>query len=195
MLEFWQWLISVDQTLFFFINSSIANPVTDIVMKFVTIDLHLKIFYGTCLVLLLWKGDRRLRIAVILSLLTVTITDQLSSSVLKPLLERPRPCHEFEVHLLVGCGGGRSMPSSHAANLFGQAFLFRKIAPFTGKYLIPLAVVVALSRVFVGVHYPADILVGAALGTLSGLVVAAVYLKYFPDKKSMIQNGDVGHAD
>ncbi len=180
MLDFFIWLTSVDRALFFFINDSLANPVTDIFMPFVTADLNLRILYAACLIMILWKGDRRLRLAVIFSLITVALCDQLVSTLLKPLLARPRPCHEMEVRLLVGCGAGFSMPSSHAANLFGQAFFFRKVAPFSAKYLIPLAIIVALSRVFVGVHYPADILVGAAIGTVVGWSVAIGFIKLLP---------------
>lgn len=178
MLEFFIELKAIDQALFFFVNQSLSNPVSDIFMPFVTNDMNLRIFYASCLFIILWKGDSKLRLAVIFSLVTVAICDQMVSTFLKPLLGRPRPCHELEVHLLVGCGGGLSMPSSHAANLFGQAFFFRKVAPFSAKCLIPLAIVVALSRVFVGVHYPADILVGSALGTLVGLGVAYGFLRY-----------------
>ncbi len=188
MLEFFVWLGAIDQTLFFFINQTIANPVTDILMPFVTNDMNLRIFYATCLFVILWKGDTKLRLAVIFSLVTVAICDQAVSTFLKPMLDRPRPCHELEVHLLVGCGGGLSMPSSHAANLFGQAFFFRKVAPFTAKYLIPLAIVVALSRVFVGVHYPADILVGSAIGTLAGIGVSYAFLRYLPWMQNFIKS-------
>ncbi|HHI02755.1 MAG TPA: phosphatase PAP2 family protein [candidate division Zixibacteria bacterium] len=188
MLEFLMQLKAIDSELFFFINQTLANPVTDMFMPFVTGDTNLRIFYAACLFLILWKGDTKLRLAVIFSLVTVAICDQLVSSLLKPLLARPRPCHELEVHLLVGCGGGLSMPSSHAANLFGQAFFFRKVAPFTGKYLIPLAIVVALSRVFVGVHYPADILVGSALGTLVGLGVSYGFLHYLSSMQKFIRS-------
>lgn len=181
MLEIMNWLISIDKTTFLFINQSLANPATDSIMPFITADLNLKIFYGFCLFIILWKGDKRLRFAVIASLITVAISDQLSSSVLKPLFARPRPCQDLEVHLLVACGSGFSMPSSHAANLFGQAFLFRSINPGSAKYLIPLAIVVALSRVFVGVHYPFDIIAGAALGTLVGFGLSQIYVKFFPD--------------
>jgi len=183
MLEIIEWIQGVDQALFFFINTTMANPVTDFLMPIITTDLHLKIFFGGLLIFFLWRGDKRVRIAIIFSLITVAVTDQLSSSFLKPLIDRPRPCHEFEVHLLVGCGGGMSMPSSHAANLFGQAFFFRKISPSSAAILMPVAIVGASSRIFVGVHYPADILVGAALGTLSGLAVAYIYGRIYPKKK------------
>ncbi len=181
MLEIIKWLASIDTTIFLFINQSLANPITDIIMPFVTADLNLKIFYGLCLTLILWKGDKRLRLAIIASIITLVISDQLSSSVIKPLFARPRPCKDLMVHLLVSCGAGFSMPSSHAANLFGQAFLFRTISPKSSKFLIPLAIIVALSRVFVGVHYPFDIIAGAALGTLIGIGVAHLFVRYFPD--------------
>nr|MBN2276568.1 phosphatase PAP2 family protein [candidate division Zixibacteria bacterium] len=190
MLDFIAWLGQMDTALFHFINTTLSNPVTDIIMPFVTLDLHLKIFYAFCLAVILWKGDKRLRLAVIFSLIVLAISDQLSSAVLKPLLERVRPCHTMEVHLLVGCGSGFSMPSSHAANLFGQAYLFRAITPESSKLLIPLAILVALSRVFVGVHYPGDLLVGAALGTLAGFGTGWLFIAIFDRRKGIpVLNG------
>jgi undecaprenyl-diphosphatase len=188
MLDLILWLDGIDKAIFFFINTSLANPVTDFAMPLVTTDLHLKIVYGLGLAFILWRGDKRLRIAIIFSLITVTITDQLASSVLKPMIARPRPCWELEVHLLVGCGSGFAMPSSHAANLFGQAYFFRAVWPKSARYLIPVAITVALSRVFVGVHYPADIVVGAALGTLSGFGVGVVFNRIFDQRKSAIKD-------
>ena len=185
MLEINRWVASIDKTVFLFINQSLANPITDFIMPLVTIDLHLKIFYGVCVLLLLWKGDRRLRFAVIASIVALVISDQLASAVLKPIFARPRPCKVMEVHLLVACGAGFSLPSSHAANLFAQAFLFRTITPRSAKFLIPLAIVVALSRVFVGVHYPFDVLTGAALGTVVGYCVATIFVKIYDNKNKM----------
>jgi membrane-associated phospholipid phosphatase len=188
MLELIAWLDGIDKAIFFFINSSLANAVTDFIMPLVTADLHLKVVYGIGLALILWRGDRRLRIAIVFSLITVAVTDQLSSSVLKPVIARPRPCWELDVHLLVGCGSGFAMPSSHAANLFGQAYFFRAAWPKSAGFLIPVAIVVALSRVFVGVHYPTDILVGAAVGTLAGFVVGIVFNRLFGQGKFAMQN-------
>jgi membrane-associated phospholipid phosphatase len=193
MLEFARQILAWDYTVFQFINQGLANPVTDFIMPLVTTDLNLKIFYAFCIFLLVWKGDRRLRYAIIFSLITIAATDLINSAVLKPLFERPRPCHSFTVHLLVPCGAGLSFPSSHAANLFGQAFLFRIIKPSLTKYLIPLAIIVALSRVFVGVHYPLDILVGAAVGIIIGHAVALLYLKLIP-RMAPLEAKEVGHG-
>jgi len=189
MLELIVWLNEIDVALFFFVNDSMANTFTDFIMPLITKDLHLKIFYALALALILLKGRKELRWAVLFSIIVVALTDQTSSAFLKPMIERLRPCKELDVNLLVGCGAGFSMPSSHAANLFGQACFFMVIHPPTTKYLIPLAIMVALSRVFVGVHYPADILVGAALGTLIGFVVAVFFDYLYRENLSKISFG------
>ena len=89
-----------------------------------------------------------------------------------------RPCQTFpmsEVNLLVGCGGGKSMPSAHAANAMGQALFFSLYYPRVKPYLLRYGILVAVSRIFVGVHYPFDVLVGSLLG----VVVAIIFVKLF----------------
>ena len=76
------------------------------------------------LILMLGFGKKRLLWVVLFSALVILFCDQISSAVLKPMIERLRPCRVGDVHLLVGCGSGYSFPSSHAANLFGQAMFF-----------------------------------------------------------------------
>jgi undecaprenyl-diphosphatase len=162
-----------DLELFRFINLSLANPVTDALMPVITSGLFLRSLYGLAMLLILWKGDRKLRWVVLVSAITIALTDQISSSLLKNWIERPRPCHIMsDLHLLVNCGAGYAMPSAHAANAFGQAVLFAVIYPKINCYLLSFAFLVALSRVFVGVHYPADILAGACVGSAIGLITA-----------------------
>lgn len=173
MLEFLQ---SLDKTVFLFINVQMANPVTDFVMPVVTADNLLRVVYGVAVLLLLWKGDFQLRWLVLASILTLVLTDQLSSGLFKPLLNRPRPCHVMEnINLLVGCGAGQAMPSSHAANAFGQAVLFSIFYRKPRLYLLSFAALVAVSRIFVGVHYFGDIIAGAVLGGLCAAAAAALY--------------------
>lgn len=166
------WLADIDRAVFVFVNSGLANPFTDAVMPFITSNDMLRTLYGLALLLCLWQGDSRLRWLVLFSGLTLLFTDQITANLLKDLIGRPRPCHAESmlpnVHLLVGCGGGKSMPSAHAANAFGQAFLFGLAYRNIRVYILSFASLVALSRVFVGVHYPGDILVGAILGFLIG---------------------------
>ncbi|PWB74678.1 phosphatase PAP2 family protein [candidate division GN15 bacterium] len=175
MLEY---LAGLDRTIFLFINVHLANPVTDLFMPLVTSDDLLRIAYAAAALLLLWKGDRRTRWLVLFSALTLAVTDQLSAAWLKPFFARPRPCHIIPIdtmRLLVNCGSGYSMPSSHAANAFGQAILFGLAFPRTRWWLAGIAAIIALSRIFVGVHYPGDILVGTAIGILAGVAVMFAY--------------------
>lgn len=172
MLEY---LAGLDRAIFLFLNAELANGVTDLLMPIVTSDHLLRAAYAFAAIMLLWKGDRRTRWLVLFSALTLAITDQTASHWLKPLFVRPRPCHTIpidELRLLVTCGAGYSMPSSHAANAFGQAILFGLAFPRARWWLVGLAVTIAFSRVFVGVHYPGDILVGSIVGALVGLALS-----------------------
>lgn len=125
---------------------------------------------------LLIFGKRRGRLAAIGCLLTVVLSDQISAQLLKPLVERVRPCHVLpDVHLLVNCSQGLSFPSSHAANTFGQAAFLGIVFPRWRWYLVGFAAIVSYSRIAVGVHYPLDVLAGAGVGILAGLLVLLVW--------------------
>ena len=110
-------------------------------------------------------------------MLTILISDQFTSGFLKPLMERLRPCHdprwEGMMHNYGRCGGLYGFVSSHAANTFGLAtFLNLKMK---GKlkhlgWLYLYAVVVSYTRIYLGVHYPFDILLGAAIGAIVGWI-------------------------
>ncbi len=178
MLEY---LAHLDTVLMHFINVSLANPVTDFLMPLVTDDIFLRSLYAVALVIILWKGDRRLRWIVLFSILTLALTDSSVNVYLKHWFNRIRPCHTLtDLRVLVDCGAGLSMPSSHAANSFGQAMLFAVAYPKTRWGLVGFAAMVALSRVFVGVHYPFDVLVGALVGALIGFIVAKIFQRLFP---------------
>jgi undecaprenyl-diphosphatase len=176
MIEF---LIELDRILFILINVYLANPVTDFIMPYITADDFLRVVFAIIIILMLWRGDKRVRWLVLFAGLTLLATDQLSSNLLKHLIERIRPCHSFaEINLLVPCGGGYSMPSSHAANVFGQAVL---LSNHIKKIIWPMmifAVLVSLSRVFVGVHYPADIIFGAVVGITVALILSWIFRKF-----------------
>ena len=173
MLEF---MTEIDRAIFMFINSQLANPITDFLMPLITSNTLLRVLYGLALLLMLVVGNNRMRWLCLFSAIVLLLSDQVTASILKPLIERMRPCHTLpDVHLLVNCGAGKAMPSAHAANAFGQAILFSLAYPRSRIYLLAFATIVALSRVFVGVHYPGDVLVGAAVGSLFGLAVWKLY--------------------
>jgi undecaprenyl-diphosphatase len=186
-------LYTIDVAVFHFINGTLANPVFDAIMPVLS-DLNLTL-YGRIAAsvlwfLLVWKGGKRGRIAALLLIPLIVFSDQLSSSIIKKLVCRPRPCHMIDsvpmvtgIRLLVDCGGGFSFPSSHAVNNFAAATLF---SYFYRKWIWAFAAfagLVSLSRVSVGVHYPSDILGGAVIGVLCAVIILLVWVslaKRFP---------------
>lgn len=168
-------LATLDRQLFYFINVTCANPVTDVIMPQITADWNLRIAYVLILALILWKGKRESRWLALGSIVVLAISDITSSALIKPLIGRLRPCHLLtDIHLLVNCGAGLSMPSSHAASAFGQGVFWSMAFPRFRWCLFIVAFLVAISRVFVGVHYPGDIVVGGLVGALVGGAVYTV---------------------
>lgn len=116
-------------------------------------------------------------------ILTFAICDYTSASVIKPLVQRIRPCNDGQlksvVHLIVDCGSGYSFPSSHASNHFGMSFfMIITLRRFWRWIVIPLilwAFSIAYSQVYVGVHFPLDVFCGGILGVLAGTAVGSVF--------------------
>ena len=183
-----EWLYGIDVALFRFGNETIANPAGDWFFPFITDLRNFYVPYALLILGLLVFGKKRGALTVLLLVITITIADQVSSFVIKPWVGRLRPCHVLEgVQLLVGCGSGKSFTSSHATNNFALAVLIQHMYPAARWYLLAWASLVAFSRVYVGVHYPSDILGGAILGTAIALAVIythAFIMKQWESRKS-----------
>ena len=164
-----EYIISFDTYLFYLINNGLSNKIFDAFMPFITEMDNWLMIYILGFWFLFFKSGKNGRIAAIVLIITIIISDQLSSTFIKEWVGRIRPCHTLEhVNLLVGCGGGKSFPSSHAVNNFAAAFVITFYFKKYRWFFFTMAALVAISRVYVGVHYPVDILAG----TLIGLVVA-----------------------
>lgn len=123
-------------------------------------------------------AQRRARVRLTLSLgAAVALTDAVGSQVLRPLFDRARPCYSLPpgtFRWLAPAADVGSLPSLHAANFFAMATMASAADPRLGVATFVVAAGVALSRVYVGVHWPLDVLAGAAWGVGCGLAVRAV---------------------
>jgi undecaprenyl-diphosphatase len=116
-------------------------------------------------------------IIVLCTLANFGISDAVSSHLIKKNVERVRPCNDVEfkeqVKLRVRCGSGYSFTSSHATNHFAMAFFWIVLFRRKWKHVLWLGILwaslIAVSQIYVGVHYPFDVVCGAILGILIGL--------------------------
>jgi len=170
-------LQNIDTWLFYLINVTFSNPLTDKLMPFITKREHWFIFFAIMWLSMLFNGGNRGKIAAILILITITLSDQISSSLLKDFFHRIRPCNVLDgVHLMVNCTGSYSFPSSHAVNHFAGAAMLGHFFPEYRLALYGGGFLVAISRVFVGVHYPFDTLGGIFIGLFIGFAVVQLWL-------------------
>jgi undecaprenyl-diphosphatase len=180
---------SLDTQLLLLINHGTANTLFDILMPALTSHGYL-----LALPFLLYmivssvdrmdaQGKRFLTAAlwtIVISCCAVFLAEWVED-VLKNAVARERPCAAIEgIRLIVGCPKSYSMPSGHAISSFGFAvplfFLSRDYLTMPWRiYPLVLASVVAFSRLYLGVHYPTDVLAGALLGTLIGLALSVLY--------------------
>jgi undecaprenyl-diphosphatase len=171
-------LYSIDLAIFYFLNHTISTGFLD---KFFSIITDVNKWYIAYIILLgiaFFKGGRKGKIAVLGLIILIIVTDQTGYRILKEFFERVRPCNALtDVITPVGCAGGFSFPSNHAINNFAAAvFLLRLFPPYKWIFLI-VAALVSLSRIYLGVHYPSDVVGGALIGASFGYLFSIAALK------------------
>jgi undecaprenyl-diphosphatase len=133
------------------------------------------------------ENKKKALIVLGLIVLTAAVSDILASQVLKKIFARPRPCNpEFFVEggrFLLGMRGSFSFPSSHSANMFSIATLLFCFYRKYGVYFYSFAGLIAYTRVYNGMHYPSDVVGGAAVGCLIGWGVYSGFV-FIRSKKS-----------
>ena len=172
-------LLEIDTTVFHWINSGFSNPVCDLILpimrnKLTWIPVYLIIIYY-----IVSRFKSRWWMLLFL-FIGVGLSDYSSSSIIKKSVERVRPCNNdgMEVIERVHCGGGYSFTSSHATNHFFIS-LYLCLVVFKSRrsrwILMLWASIVSVSQVYVGVHYPLDILGGASLGMIIAWLMYTAY--------------------
>jgi len=145
----------LDQIMIFFSNKFVWFP-----------------FYGWIIYLIFKQNTvKSSLLALLLIAVGITLSDQTTSALLKPLFQRLRPCHVLDLQALLnlpdGCGGAFGFASSHAANSMFVAFFCISIMPqniFLHKIFIPWVIMMGWSRVYLAAHYPGDVFFGWLLG-------------------------------
>jgi membrane-associated phospholipid phosphatase len=188
-MSIWDWLDKIDKNIFRTIHSDGAIPSLDSIISqlrnpYTWIPLYAFIIFW------LFRYHRQYAWQFIfLSLICFSITDLVSAKVLKPVISRLRPCYDQDlvtiIRNLIPCGGKDSMPSTHASNHFGlAAFWFFSVQLISSRkwfWLFIWALLIGYAQVYVGKHYPFDIVAGAVFGLLIGLLITIIFKRWcFP---------------
>ena len=183
-LSIFQQIKDIDQALFYQINGVWHHPILDAVLPWTRHSNNwIPLYIGLLGWLIYQVGWKTLK-WLLFALMNVGLTDQISSSVFKPFFHRLRPCNDPALFgktrlLLEQCAGGFSFTSSHAANHFGIAmFIFMTWGVTQKKYtrfFFVWAGVIAFAQIYVGVHYPSDVLCGAIFGMMIGYAASRFF--------------------
>ncbi|MES3036647.1 MAG: phosphatase PAP2 family protein [Bdellovibrionota bacterium] len=178
-------MVGLDLYLFDLINKVWTAPWADAFFPWIT-DLHKTIwfpmiFYPMLLVFFVIKFRTKGIAIFLLCALAVGTTDLVGNYALKKPFKRMRPGDIPAVHAIVRSPyGGYSFISNHAANMACVAFFVSTLVPGAGGLFWLAALVVAYSRVYVGVHFPADVCAGILLGIIIGLIYVRITQRIFP---------------
>ncbi len=171
-------LLQLDYEWFTLVNSNAQNGFLDLLCPFMRTQSNWYLAYAVLIYFLFNQYGKKTWWLLITVAITILVSDQISGNLIKNSVERIRPCNDprwtDQMRLLVHCGKGYSFVSSHAANHFAAAFFigasFGKLYRWIWPTVILWASLISFSQVYVGVHYPLDVIFGAALGIIIGII-------------------------
>jgi undecaprenyl-diphosphatase len=174
-------LLGWDERIFRLLNGNWLNPILDHLLPFATDAGNFILpFVVAAIVIVLVGRVRGLRFLV-LAVVSVVVADATGTHIFKYSFLRARPCIALaDVRLLVGCTNLPSFPSNHAVNASVLATLTTLYIPRLWLPATALAILVGYSRVYVGVHYPLDVLAGSVLGIVVALAFSGVMNLVWP---------------
>lgn len=170
-------LEQLDQQIFLFFNG-MHNPFWDTVMYWISYKFTWVPLYLAMLIYFVYKQKSKAILTILMAVAVIALADQISVHFFKNVFLRYRPSHNIDlqslIHLVDGHKGGQyGFVSSHATNAFGFAIYSALVLQRKSIFIALLiwAVVVSYSRIYLGVHYPGDLLGGALLGSsIAGLI-------------------------
>jgi membrane-associated phospholipid phosphatase len=180
-----EWIVIKDKQLFIFINSKCSNTFFDSILPWCRESTNWVWLYILLIIIVVKKLKIQSYKWVLGAIITVAISDQISSTIIKNLVCRLRPCSDVlfssQVKLLLHhCSSGYSFTSSHACNHFAIAsFMVISLKKISNSFInlwFLWAAIIAFAQVYVGVHYPLDVFCGALLGCGIGTLLGKFYL-------------------
>ena len=180
----WQWLSKLDGDILLWIQQYLRNDLWTWFWKFITLFGNAGIFWIiVCLVLILYKKTRKIGIPCALSLAVNALA---TNVILKNLIARTRPYKAIEgLTILIAEPVDFSFPSGHAAASFAVAgAVFFSGHRRAGTVLLIFAALIALSRLYLGVHYPSDVIGGTVVGLLAAWFVTALFHELTEKKRA-----------
>lgn len=185
LLTFWQHIQPIDVWLITHINQQWGNNLFDTILPFMRESLFWIPLYTFLLLFVTINFGARGWWWVLGVVLTAALADIISSQIIKQTVMRTRPCQDDDVSTQLRffinyCPGSSSFTSSHATSHFAQAMFFyltlRMVTKWAALFFL-WAFIIAYTQVYVGVHYPFDVLCGALLGCLIGFLMAKFFHK------------------
>ncbi len=174
---------NIDREITIIINN-LSHDYLDYIMiflsnKYVWIPLYIYLIF------LLWKYDKKnFTINIVICSGSVIVADFITSSIMKPYFERLRPCQDNSmldlINIVSGCGKKFSFASSHASTTFSLATIFFYITRGDIKLLFLWSLLIGYSRIYLGVHYFLDVIIGFLVGFLTSMIIYRISKKYLP---------------
>ena len=165
----------VDNTILRWINVKFRNKTFDNIMPIITSAGNLGIIWIVISVLLMTKKDYRVLGQTIL--IALVITTIIGEGIIKNIVKRKRPFYgDDDKELLISRPITYSFPSGHTASSFAVAAVFIKTDNAASLEIILLACLIAFSRIYLGVHYPSDVIGGGIIGALCGLITVILFM-------------------
>ncbi len=173
-------LLIIDKFIFLMINKMFSNSFLDFLMPLIDNE---RIFLPALLIpyIITLIIDKKNRTKLIILIPIIIILVDQTGLYLKKLILRPRPWSDMDIdlinHLVGKKGENYSFPSNHAANMSGLAVVFSSIYKRLKNVFWILTIIVMVSRIYIGVHYPSDVIAGLILGSTYGLITTLIWKK------------------